>query len=420
MKAIMTSRGSRGDVHPIVEIGSALQSAGFDISICVPKLFDSYAIGRGLSPFHYSEDSELVMQQLGSGWKAIRTALDWFSRSIEEQFDFMLRESEDADVMITSVNEVAAPTVAEYRNIPHFRIAYTPVLPGYHPPPLIPWQGLPGIVNKSLWHAINGLTGFFFKSFLNKKREELGLGPIAGTGRYFTDRSHTIMTLNPKLAPPCRTWFDNYEYSYSGYCYGDINGSIDPGLAAFIKNGPAPVYIGFGSVNVKDPEGFTRLTLEALKRTDCRAILGAGWTGLGGSNLPETVFTVGDTNHATLFPLCAGIAHHGGSGTVHTAARAGIPQFIMPQIADQFYWGHRIHKLRLGPKPVVPDKITVEAMARSIQDLAGNATYAANAKSLSEEMKQENGVFSVVEIISRELQTSPPQKNHSHASSPAR
>jgi sterol 3beta-glucosyltransferase len=402
MKAVLSSRGSRGDVHPIIEIAGALKRDGYRVSLCIPRIFGPYARRLGLDPHYYSEDSEQVMQELGSGLRAIRTALDWFSRAIDEQIEFLMRETADADLLVTSINEVAVPTVAEYRGIPHFRIAYTPVLPGYVPPPLIPWQRLPGFANRGMWSAINGFTGLLIGRCLNPRRVELGLEPIAmgGINKYFTGRSHTIMTINRILAPPCSTWFDSYDYSYTGYCYGDIAGGLWPDLVRFLEDGPPPVYIGFGSVNVKDSDSFTGTILEAVRRAGCRAVLGTGWTGLGRAALPPDVFPVGDTNHASLFPFCAGIAHHGGSGTIHTAARAGVPQFIMPQIADQFYWGHRIHSLGLGPQPVPPGRITAARLSEAFVHLTSKRRYTRNARMLGESMKDENGVTGVVEIIS--------------------
>ncbi len=399
MKVVLSSRGSRGDVYPIIEIGAALRRAGCKVSICVPKMFGPHAASKGLKPLLYSEDSAMVMQELGSGISAIRTAVDWFSRAIDEQIEFLIKETEDADMLITSVNEVAVPTVAEYHDIPHYRIAYTPVLPGNQPPPLIPWQRLPGIANRGLWGVVNGFSGIMFRKHINRARGKLGMEPMGGVNEYFTGRSHTILTLNPVLAPPCRTWRRNYDYSYTGYCYGDIQGGLGPDLVRFLEDGPPPVYIGFGSVTVKDSDAFTRLILEAVKRARCRAILGTGWTGLGSTELPPYIFPVGDTNHATLFSFCAGVAHHGGCGTTHTAARAGVPQFIMPQIADQFYWGHRIMRLGLGPVPMPPGRITVTKLADALSEVANNRFYAQNAKALGEDMKHEDGVPGVVDIV---------------------
>ena len=76
MKIVLSTRGSRGDVHPIIEIASALRRAGHDAVICVPRTFEHLARTRKLDYSLYSEDSGQVMQKLGSGMKAIQTALD--------------------------------------------------------------------------------------------------------------------------------------------------------------------------------------------------------------------------------------------------------------------------------------------------------------------------------------------------------
>ncbi|MBN2078419.1 MAG: glycosyltransferase family 1 protein [Spirochaetes bacterium] len=399
MKVVLSTRGSRGDVHPVIEVAAALKRAGCEVSLSVPHLFGDHARSMGLDPLLYPEDSELVMQELGSGLAAIRTSLDWFSRAIDEQFEYLMAESADADCLLTSVNEVAVPTIAEYRGITHYRLAYTPVLPGRQPPPLIPWQGLPGTVNRGLWSAINGVTAFIVRDRINSKRHELGLAPMGGINAYFTARSRTLLAINRTLAPPCRTWDARYNYAYTGYCHGTPGTGLDPALEHFLDTGPAPVYIGFGSVSLRDAADFTRTILRAVARAGCRIVLGTGWTGLGGGDLPESVFPVGDTDHALLFTRCAAVAHHGGCGTVHTAARAGVPQFIMPQIADQFYWGDRIHRLGLGPAPIPPGSLTSRKLAGILTEMVGNTAYARNAARLAVDMHGEDGVTGVVGIV---------------------
>jgi vancomycin aglycone glucosyltransferase len=44
----------------------------------------------------------------------------------------------------------------------------------------------------------------------------------------------------------------------------------------------------------------------------------------------------------------AAVVHHGGAGTTTTAARAGAPQVVVPQMADQPYWAGRVAELGIG------------------------------------------------------------------------
>jgi vancomycin aglycone glucosyltransferase len=59
-------------------------------------------------------------------------------------------------------------------------------------------------------------------------------------------------------------------------------------------------------------------------------------------------FVTGEVNQQLLFPRVAAVIHHGGAGTTFAAARAGTPQLIVPQVADQFYWAGRVADLGIG------------------------------------------------------------------------
>jgi len=45
--------------------------------------------------------------------------------------------------------------------------------------------------------------------------------------------------------------------------------------------GEPPVYIGFGSIVVDDPDKFTKMIFDAVKQAGVRALVSKGWGGLG-------------------------------------------------------------------------------------------------------------------------------------------
>jgi len=401
MKIVLSSRGSRGDVNPIIEIAAIFKQMGNDVSLCVPGVFKDYSIKLGLDPFTYKdEDSKALMKDIGSGLGSLKSSLAFFANSIDEQFDFMLNATKDADVLVTTINEVVAPTVAEYRNIPHFRIGFAPVLPGNHPPPFMPWQNMSPAFNRLGWKGLNMLSKIIINKFINKKRVELGLQKAKDANQYHTGNSHTFLAIDPVLSPPCKSWENRYNYNFTGYCYGQIDGELDPALLEFIENGDPPVYIGFGSVYIKNSERFTKIVIEAVEKTGCRVVLGQGWTGLGNRQINKNIFSVGDLHHGTLFPKMAGIVHHGGSGTTHTAARAGIPQFILPQIIDQYYWGNQIFKMDIGPKSISPNKITTERLASVLVDFT-RGKHKNQARHLAQSMQHQDGVQEIVNLVNK-------------------
>ena len=133
MKVVLSSRGSRGDVNPVIELAASFKQLGDEVSICIPGIFKEYSEELDLEISIYKdEDSKALMKSMGSGLGSLKAALEFFSNSVDEQFEFMLEATKDADALVTTINEVVAPTVAEYRNIPHFRLASS-----------IPWLCIP-------------------------------------------------------------------------------------------------------------------------------------------------------------------------------------------------------------------------------------------------------------------------------------
>ncbi len=225
-------------------------------------------------------------------------------------------------------------------------------------------------------------------------------------GEYVARYGHTLFAMNTTLAPPCPSWGRRYDFTFTGYCYPpaprDGDGDALPReLSRFIQAGRPPLFLGFGSVSVKDPRRFTTMVLDAVALSGCRVVLGSGWTGLGRGALSDNVYVVGDLPHEALFPRVAAVLHHGGSGTTHTAARAGVPQLVMPQFADQHYWGHRVAALGLGPAPMAPARLSSKRLARTLRALAEDRRYARHAAALGHAMRDEDGVAGIVSAVER-------------------
>jgi UDP:flavonoid glycosyltransferase YjiC (YdhE family) len=143
------------------------------------------------------------------------------------------------------------------------------------------------------------------------------------------------------------------------------------------------VYLGFGSMMDPDPAGTTRLLLDAIGQSGCRAILARGWAGLGDGPLPDSVFAAGPLPHARLFPRLAAVVHHGGAGTTATASRSGIPQIVIPHLMDQHYWGHRLHLLGVAPPPLPSLELSAPRLAEMISASVENDHIADRARELA-------------------------------------
>jgi sterol 3beta-glucosyltransferase len=111
-----------------------------------------------------------------------------------------------------------------------------------------------------------------------------------------------------------------------------------PELKAFLAKEPKPIYIGFGSVIVKDPDALTKTIIEAVRASGQRAILAKGWGGTNVEQYPDFIFPLDAVPHDWLFPQLTAAVHHGGAGTTAAAMRAGIPTMVVPFFGDQFFW----------------------------------------------------------------------------------
>jgi vancomycin aglycone glucosyltransferase len=123
---------------------------------------------------------------------------------------------------------------------------------------------------------------------------------------------------------------------------------LPPDLAAFLEAGEPPVYAGFGSMATPGIKNAGRAVIGSIRAQGRRAVLGRGWAELALVDDSDDCFIVDDINQQALFRRVAAVIHHGGAGTTTTAARAGAPQVIVPQVADQPYWASRVAALGIG------------------------------------------------------------------------
>lgn len=114
------------------------------------------------------------------------------------------------------------------------------------------------------------------------------------------------------------------------------------------------VFIGFGSIVVKDPERLSDLILTAasvLVEKGFKVLVQRGWAGVEfpPERIPKDgVYLIGPAPHSWIFARCCIVVHHGGSGTTAEGLRLGVPTVIVPFFGDQFFWGETVLRKGLG------------------------------------------------------------------------
>ncbi|KAG5996656.1 hypothetical protein E4U52_006097 [Claviceps spartinae] len=178
-----------------------------------------------------------------------------------------------------------------------------------------------------------------------------------------------MMFTSPALIPKPNDW--DVHIDVSGFYFLDLASSYipDPDLAAFLEAGPPPVYIGFGSIVVEDPNSMTRMIFEAIRLAEVRALVSKGWGGLGTEDGgdPQSIFMLGNVPHDWLFERVSAVVHHGGAGTTATGIKAGKPTLVVPFFGDQLFWGAMVAKANAGPEPILYKDLTAEKLAEAIK-----------------------------------------------------
>lgn len=392
MRVVLAAEGTRGDVHPMLALGERLRAAGHDVRVCASPDFAEDAAARGLDfhPVGGSIREYLAVQSeaIHGGVRAMASASLRFMRTaLAAQFEGVLAGAAGADLIVGAGIQLAAPSVAEALWLPYRYVAYCPaILPSSeHAPFTVEAPSWPPAVNRLAWVLTRAVMRVVPGLAIDRERRRLGLPPAGDIGRYLMS-ARPLLAVDRELAEapadapfvvdqiPCLHPFDPDE-------------ALPPKLEAFLAGGPPPLYLGFGSMPDPRPGETTRRLLEALARRGTRAVIARGWAGLGEGPLPEGVFVTDPVPHAALFPRTAGVVHHGGAGTTATAARAGVPQLVMPHVLDQFYWARRVERLGLGPPAVRRRDFTPERLADALAELADNEVLAERARDLGERLR---------------------------------
>jgi UDP:flavonoid glycosyltransferase YjiC (YdhE family) len=392
MRVVLAAEGTRGDVHPLLALGERLRAAGHAVRVCSSPDFAEDAAERGLDfhPVGASVRAYLSAQAeaIHAGPLALaRASLHFMRASLAAQFEGLLEAAAGADLVVGAGIQLAAPSVAEAHWLPYRYVAYCPaILPSReHPPFTVEAPSWPPLANRLAWLLTKGVMRLAPGLAVDRERRRLGLPPIRDVGRYLMSGRPLLAVDRELAAAPADAPFPVDQIPCLHPFEPDA--PLPPKLEAFLESGPPPLYLGFGSMPDPRPGETTRRLLDALARRGTRAVIARGWAGLGDGPLPEGVFAADPVPHAALFPRTAGVVHHGGAGTTATAARAGVPQLVMPHVLDQFYWARRVSQLGLGPPPVRRRDFTPERLAEAMAELAENEVLAERARELGERLR---------------------------------
>ena len=161
-------------------------------------------------------------------------------------------------------------------------------------------------------------------------------------------------------------------------------------LVEWLDQGPAPIFVGFGSMVIDDPSHLADLIMSAAEKAECRVVVQSSWTKIDVSS-SDRCHMVGPCPHDWLLPQMCAVVHHGGAGTTAAGLRWGKPTFICPFFGDQHMWGDMVRRAKVGPPCCPVGKLTDDILAENFKVLLNEDTIA-KAEEMADLMNKEDGI----------------------------
>ncbi|CAE8652721.1 unnamed protein product [Polarella glacialis] len=382
--------GTRGDIQPYVALGLRLQARGnvvkFFSNVDHKSLFESFDLAYEGTMYSMSaamsrEDIKAALAN-GSAFRALKALADIRMEAMPEDIQrlFAALESFKPTVLVASyLSRVKALVWSVDRTTPLVNLELQVQLPVSDKAP----GGLPvlpfgmnrvwfWLLSKGAREAIGKVKEIVKENLnvdLNGKLE------VSWLLHFWYDIPNlpapSFLGISTLVIPahdewpkenfyPCGFFIVDKQKQYQmmkdsskGSHFGADSNSA---LTQFLSAGPPPVYLGWGSMVCKSPEWMVTFAVEALMHAGARGVLLGGWAGLGPDAVPaelqdfcrEKVIFVNTAPHEWLFPQCACLVHHGGSGTTATSIRSGRPTVITPIIGDQFDFAESVNAIGCG------------------------------------------------------------------------
>jgi sterol 3beta-glucosyltransferase len=404
MNVLILTLGSRGDVQPYVALGGGLQKAGHTVKLATTEQFGAFVRehclefaplnGEFLKLIDTSEGKAAVAGK-GGALKLMQAVKPLMRRMMDEAWS----AAGDSDVVLYHPKALGGYSIAEKLGVPPILALPAPLYSptDAFPSPLLPFENLGGMLNRASHRITIWLASVSMRGTVNQWRKKtLGLPSLKDE---LTWRGRPVLRLYPYspavLAMP-PDW-DGRSVA-TGYWFLDRPRDWEPpaSLLAFLRAGPPPVYVGFGSMPSQDAGRVTHTVLEALDRAGQRGVLATGWGGLVDHDLPTSIYALTEAPHDWLFPQMAAVVHHGGAGTTAAGLRAGVPTVICPFFGDQPFWGRRVAALGAGPQPIPQRRLTVEALRAAMSAAVSDTAMRERAARIGQILRAEDGVGQAV------------------------
>ncbi|WP_225825757.1 glycosyltransferase [Streptomyces naphthomycinicus] len=436
MRILIATAGSRGDVAPYTGLGAELARAGHEVTLAATEGFASLAHGAGLGFRRLPGDPRArggadgrgeredaggrrgsgggggrqgrgeVRDRRGPGGAGGRRELMRTAAAFVTELGrgFAEAVADGTELLLLSATTAQLGWhLSEATGIPGLGVYLQPTAPtGDFPPVVMGTRSLGRAGNRAAGRFALRMADRVYEPAIGDLRRRLGLPPLSAAAmRRRRERENwpVLHGFSTALVPRPADWRTGLEVAGTFWPHVGPEERLPADLEDFLRTGPRPVLVGFGSMASAEGERLSEIAVQALRRAGLRGILQSGAAGLAADG--DDVFTVGEVPHALLFPRLAAVVHHAGAGTTAAALRAGVPAVAVPVTADQPFWAARLASLGAAPEPVPLRALTVERLAAALDLVTSRQAYSTAAARAARRMSGEDGAQLVLRTIER-------------------
>lgn len=403
MKFLVLTYGTDGDTRPLAALSRALMDAGHEAHLLADGASLGTATALGVPATAIAGDIRQALRHDGAAAglfekNSVNNTAKELARIANENAEHWLHSAVqygkgcDA-IVISGLAGFVGLSAAEHLGVKPIGTGLFPLTPTKaFASPFLPPGKLPRMFNRLSQTLINNLLWKAFRKATNEARARVcGLPP-----RKSLWVGHPMLYgVSPSLLPRPDDWPDN-ALVCGQWLVSAKQWTPPDSLSEFLAAGEPPIYIGFGSMGGFEPRRMLHTMIGGLAGR--RAVFYPGWSGVDVSQLPPNILAIGDTPHDWLLPRTSVVVHHGGSGTTHSAARAGLPSVVVPFAGDQAFWAERLYRAGVAAKQSSWKALTAASLTESIR-FAEQEEIRARARALGERMRAEDGLKTAVTAI---------------------
>jgi len=427
-RIVLTTYGSSGDLNPIVALGLGLQARGHAVLLAVEEAHRPSVAAAGLAVHPLPGDNEAVL------WPYRRVLFGdispvAFTRILLEHsilptlqgtVDALRVACEGADLLVSTMQQVAAGIVADVTGLPWVSVALSPLaIPSasvapYPLPATLP-PSVQSVVNRVIWASARRTGRRLGDKALNRVRAQYGLPPRRDA-LLLGNRSPllTAVAVSPAFFHPPADWPP--QVRTTGFLFWDVPTAwVEPDEIVDFLADPRPV-IAVSSGSMSPLVGdifadFYQTSVAAIRRAGARAlVIGASPAALPAALAVDTL-AVPFAPFSTIYPRCAAVIHHGGIGTTAQGLRAGTPALVAPWGVDQHFDAAQVTRLGAG-RWLPRRRYTVARAAGMLAELLHQPAYQERAGVIAGRIAREGGVaalsLAIEDMLMRSMRRSIP------------